>query len=157
MRAMTSPSIHLSRHVGATPEAVWGVLSDVRNAARTLSGVERVEVLSEGPYGVGTRWRETRTMMGKSVTEEMWVTGADAPRSSVIEAESAGTHYTTTFTITPEPGGSQLAMRFTAEMMSPSRLRRILWKVLGPIGIRASAKAMRTDLDDIAMAAEEAS
>lgn len=152
---MTSDSIDLSRHVAAAPEQVWRVLSDIPGAAGTLSGVNRVEMLSEPPYGVGTRWRETRTMFGKQATEEMWVTAADAPHRTVVEAESAGTHYTTTFTVQPSGQGSLLKLEFAGKLVSESRLQVILWKAFGRIGLRAAAKAMRVDLDDIAAAAEK--
>jgi carbon monoxide dehydrogenase subunit G len=151
---MPGHSITLSRHVDATPDAVWSILTDVPSAASNLSGVTSVEALSDGPYRVGTRWRETRTMFGRQASEEMWVTEVDAPRSTVVEAESAGTHYTTTFTVTPESGGCSLAVRFAGESVSPSRVQKIVWKVLGRFGLRAASKAMRTDLDDIAKAAE---
>lgn len=78
--AMTSHSITLSRTVNASPEQVWCVFTYIPAAADTLSGVEGIEMLSEPPYGVGTRWRETRTMFGKKATEEMWVTGAEGSK-----------------------------------------------------------------------------
>ncbi|GAB3530424.1 SRPBCC family protein [Arthrobacter monumenti] len=152
---MTSQSITLSRPVAAAPERVWRVLTDIPGAAGTLSGVDRIELLSQPPYGVGTRWRETRTMFGKKATEEMWVTAADAPNSTVVEAESAGTHYTTTFTVVPDGPGSLLSLEFAGRPVSESRWQSILWKVFGRLGLRAASKAMRVDLDDIAAAAEK--
>lgn len=154
---MTSHSITLSRRVTASPERVWRVLTDIPAAADTLSGVGRVEMLSEQPYGVGTRWRETRTMFGKAATEELWVTAADAPRSTVVEAESAGIHYTSRFTVVPEGMGSLLSMEFAGEVLSDSGWQRFLWKAFGKVGLRAVSKTMRVDLDDIAAAAEKES
>ncbi|WP_460464092.1 SRPBCC family protein [Arthrobacter pigmenti] len=152
---MTSHSISLSRHIAASVEQVWKVVTDIPRAADTLSGVTRVEMFTEPPYGVGTRWRETRTMFGKQATEEMWVTAVNPPRSTVVEAESAGTHYTTSFTIEPEGQGSTLTLIFAGEMVSDSRWKKLLWKAFGKIGVRASSKAMTTDLADIAAAAEK--
>nr|WP_026535977.1 SRPBCC family protein [Arthrobacter sp. H14] len=141
--------------MAATPAQVWRVLTDNPGAADTLSGVDRVEVLSQPPYGVGTRWRETRTLFGKKATEEMWVTAADAPNSTVVEAESAGTHYTTTFTVVPDGPGGLLSLVFAGELVSDSRWQGFVWKVFGKLGLRAASKAMRVDLDDIAAAAEK--
>lgn len=152
---MTSHSISLSRRVTASPEQVWRVLTDIPGAAETLSGVRRIEMLSGPPYRVGTRWRETRTMFGKTATEELWVSAADAPSSTVVEAESAGTHYVTTFTVTPEGQASLLSMEFSGELVSGSGLHRFLWKAFGKAGLRAVSKTMRADLDDIAVAAEK--
>ena len=153
---MTTHSISLSRRVTASPEQVWGVLTDIPGAAETLSGVRGIEMLSEPPYGVGTRWRETRTMFGKTATEELWVSAADAPSSTVVEAESAGTHYVTTFTVTPEGQASILTMEFSVELVSGSRVHRFFWKAFGKAGLRVVTKTLRVDLDDIAVAAEKA-
>src|SRR5690606_20498281 len=58
--------VTLSRRVAAPPEAVWEVLTDLDQAARRLTQVTDLHVISDGPYAVGTRWRETRRMMGSS-------------------------------------------------------------------------------------------
>jgi carbon monoxide dehydrogenase subunit G len=151
---MTSQSIVLSRSVNAPPEKVWAVIVDIENAATTLSGVDEVEVLGSGPYAVGTRWRETRTMFGTKATEEMWVTAVDAPHRTVVEAESAGAHYTTVFTIEPVGAGSRLNMEFSGGPVKDSRWHALIWRTVGKFGMSAAAKTMRSDLDDIARAAE---
>src|SRR5688500_13226555 len=98
---MNAHRIYLERLVQARVERVWEVLTDVAHADQTLSGVERVELITEGPYRVGTGWRETRRMFGKQATEQMEVTVAEAPARTVIEADSSGVHYVTEFTLTP--------------------------------------------------------
>ena len=153
---MTSQSIVLTRSVNAAPTSVWSVLTDIENAAATLSGVDSVEVLGSGPYAVGTRWRETRTMFGKKATEEMEVTAVAAPHRTVVEAESSGAHYTTVFTVEPEGDGSRLSMEFSGRPATDSPWQRLIWKTVGRLGLSAAAKAMRVDLDDIARAAERA-
>lgn len=152
---MTRHSIVLSRPVAATPERVWNILTDIPRAADTLRGVDDIEMLTEPPYVVGTRWRETRTMFDKKATEELWVTTADAPHRTVVEAESSGTHYTTTFTVVPDGAGSILGMEFAGELVSGSAWHRFLWKAFGKAGLRAVSKTMRADLDDTATAAEQ--
>jgi hypothetical protein len=76
---MNGHRIDLERLVQAPAERVWEVLTDVAHADQTLSGVEYVELISEGPYRVGTRWRETRRMFGKEATEQLQVTVAEVP------------------------------------------------------------------------------
>ena len=152
---MTSKSVTVSRRVAASPERVWHVVTDVPSAATVLSDVRRVEMLSQPPYGVGTRWRETRVMFGREATEELYVTAADAPRNTVIEAESGGTHYTTTFTIEPDGEGSTLAMEFAGEPVNASVWQGLLWKAFGQLGLKAVSKAMRRDLDNLAAVAEQ--
>ncbi|MGO1583984.1 MAG: SRPBCC family protein, partial [Actinomycetaceae bacterium] len=95
---MAAHSLTLTREIDAPAEDVWHVLTHVEDSATILSGVSEIEMLTDGPYAVGTRWRETRTVMGGSETEEMWVAEVDEPRSTVIRAEARGAVYGTTFT-----------------------------------------------------------
>jgi len=153
---MPGHQIEITRDVAASPEAVWTVLTDVHHAAETLTSVTRVEVLTDGPYAVGTRWRETRTMFGKEATEELWVTEVEAPRRTTVEGDSSGVHYVTVFTLSPLPTGTRLAMVFSGEQENPSMLHKAAWVLFGRMGLKASAKMMTRDLEDIAARAESA-
>jgi carbon monoxide dehydrogenase subunit G len=153
---MTGHRIDLERHVQAPVERVWEVLTDLAQAEQTLSGVEKVEPLTEGPYRVGTRWRETRRMFGKEATEEMQVTAVEAPTRTVLEADSSGVHYVTEFTLTPSTAGAtRLAMSFTAAQGQATFLHRALWSLFGGLGAKATGKVMAQDLQDIAARAEQ--
>jgi 1-acyl-sn-glycerol-3-phosphate acyltransferase len=145
-----------ARRVEAGPEAVWAVLTDLDAAPATISAITAVDVLSKGPYGVGTRWRETRRLFGRESTEEMWVTAAEPPVRTVVEAESRGAHYTTTFTLAPVGGGTQLEVTFAARTTDPRWWQRLTWALLGRLGARATRRALAQDLSDIAAAAAEA-
>jgi len=148
-------SIELQRETVAAPASVWSVLTDLDRAAEVLSGVDRVERLAGDGYRVGTRWRETRTMMGRSASEEMAVTAVEPGRSTTVEAGAAGVHYRTAFTLTPLPDrGTCLAMVFSGSPVEPTAPQRLAWRLFGAWGLRMSAKAMRQDLADIAAAAE---
>ena len=154
---MSGHQVQIERDVAASPEEVWRVLTDLAHAAETLSGVSRVELLTDGPYTVGTRWRETRKMFGKEATEEMRVTAVEAPARTTVEADSAGVNYVTVFTLTPTGDGTRLAMAFTARQPDPSRVQKLTWAVFGKLGIKATSKVMARDLEDIARRAESAS
>lgn len=153
---MTEHKITIARIVAAPPETVWEVLTDLDHAAETLSGVTRVEVLTEGTYAVGTRWRETRKMMGREETQEMYVTEVEAPASTTIEADAAGVHYVSTFTLTKRAAGTELAMTFAGDQPDPSGLQKLAWTIFGRLGLRMTRKVMARDLDDIAKRAEGA-
>ena len=154
---MSGHQVQIERDVAASPEEVWRVLTDLDHAAETLSGVSRVELLTEGPYTVGTRWRETRKMFGKEATEEMRVTAVEAPARTTVEADSAGVNYVTVFTLTPTGDGTRLAMAFTARQPDPSRVQKLAWVVFGKLGIKATSKMMARDLEDVARRAESKS
>ena len=146
--------IQVEREVGAAPERVWDVITDLPGSAGVISAIEAIEIL-DGPerLDVGTRWRETRTMFGKSATEEMVVTAIEPGRSYTVEAESKSAHYTSVLTIGAlDSGNSRLSMSFGGE---PKGLcAKLLAATVGRMFSGATKRALLQDLDDIATAAE---
>jgi carbon monoxide dehydrogenase subunit G len=147
-------NISLTQHVNAPADKVWAVISDVPGSAATLSGIESIQMLSDGPYGEGTRWKETRTMMGRSETVEMWVSQADPPRSTTVKALQGGADYTSRMTLADRDGGTDLTMTFGAELQNPSRMHKLAMAVFGKLGMRITRKALAKDLAEIAAKAE---
>ncbi|MER7948961.1 SRPBCC family protein [Streptomyces sp. NPDC096079] len=143
-------SVVVERRVAASPGRVWEAITDLRDMPRVLSGVDRVEVLTEGGFGVGTRWRETRRMLGKEATEEMTVTECEPPDRYVTVAESHGMHYVSELTLTPGGGDSTtLRMAFSARPAG-GRAPGLVARLLARFGAKAVAKALAKDLADIA-------
>jgi uncharacterized protein YndB with AHSA1/START domain len=145
--------VTVSRHIDAPVERVWQLSTDIAGSADVLSGVTRVDLLSSPLFGVGTRWRETRTIMKREMTEEMWVTAVEPERSYTVEADSRGTHYRSVFTFTPSPdGGTDLTLTFEGE--PKGRVQKVVGRVMGPMLTSSVRKALAGDLDDLARAAE---
>jgi uncharacterized protein YndB with AHSA1/START domain len=150
------PELEVSRTVNAPPDTVWSILVDLDGAAERISAIEAIDRLDDGDgFGVGTRWRETRTMFGRSATEEMEVTEVVPGRSYVVEAGSKSARYRSTLTVAGAPdGGSVLTMVFAAE---PSGLlSRLLAATMGRLMSGPTRRALEQDLSDIASAAETA-
>ncbi|MFC9550459.1 SRPBCC family protein [Rhodococcus sp. NPDC056960] len=152
---MSASEIRVSRTIDAAASAVWYVLTDLDNAESVLSGVEKVERLDSTRYEVGTRWRETRVLFGKSSSEEMWVAEIDPEKRTVVKASSRGADYTTVFTLTPVGDSTTLTFHFSAEASGMGAFSRFLMKVFGSFALKATTKMIRQDLDDIATAAEK--
>lgn len=146
--------IRMERSVAAPSERVWSVLTDLDRSPEVLSGVDEIERLDGGGrFGVGTRWRETRTIFGKEATEEMWVTAMDPGRSYVVEAESRGVHYRSELGVTAEgDDASRLWMTFDAEPQSLGG--RIMGATIGLLFRGSTRKMLAKDLDDVAEVAE---
>lgn len=147
-------STSLTQHVNASPEKVWAVISDIPGSAATLSGVESIQMVSEGPYGEGTRWKETRSMMGRRETVEMWVAEADPPHSTTVKALQGGADYTSRFTLAERDGGTDLTLTFGAEVLRPTAVSRIMMALFGKLGMKVTRKALAKDLAEIAAKAE---
>jgi len=144
----------LTQHINASPEKVWAVLSDIPGSAGTLSGINAIQMLSEGPYGEGTRWKETRTMMGRLETVEMWVDEVDPPRSTTVKALQGGADYTTRFNLAVRDGGTDLTLTFGAEVLKPTLVSKVAMALFGKIGMSITRKALSKDLAEIAAKAE---
>ncbi len=137
----------------ATPEQVWAVVTDLDQSEQQLSAVQSIQRLDSGTgFGVGTRWRETRTMFGRSATEDMEVTALEPGRSYTVEADSAGAHYVSTVTVEPDGDGAIIGMSFAAT--TNSLFGRIMAATIGRLFLSATRKAVLQDLRDIAAAAE---
>ena len=146
------PKVSTSRRVGAPQQIVFDVATDLQNAAEHVDGIERIEMLTPGPFTVGTRWRETRVMMGREATEELAVTECNPPESYAVECQSCGAHYKSTFRF--DPVGHATNLVFELE----SRPQTLLAKVLSPVPSlfmgKTVKKYLESDLDSIQRAAE---
>jgi hypothetical protein len=129
-------------------------MTDLKGLERVLSGVDKVEVLTEGTFGVGTRWRETRTMFGKQATEEMTVTEAVAPDRYVTVADSHGMHYVSEIALRPAGQGATIVrMTFSGGPAEGSRMGFVA-KLMSRLGAKAVSRALAKDLDDVAASVE---
>lgn len=146
-------STSVTRTVDAPVEALWSLATDLERWASAISGIERVEVLEGDGFAEGTRWRETRRMMGREATEEMWVTEVRPGRSYTTEADGPGVRYVSTFAFEPL-GPEQTAVTVTFGARPTRRVTKVLLAVAGGLMLRGVAKALRGDLDDLAAAAE---
>jgi len=153
---MTTWQVTVERRVAAPAGRVWEALTDIEGSPRVISGIEHVEMLSEAPFGVGTRWRETRRVFGKEAIEEMYVTACEPPERYVVEADSRGVHYTSEFTLTPEEDDAgTTTVRLTLDSETEKkRLSGTMGKFLGGIGSKAVAKSLFKDLEDVAVSVE---
>jgi carbon monoxide dehydrogenase subunit G len=146
--------IDIHQAVAAPDDVVWQMITDIAQFAQTVSGIESVQRLDDGEeFGVGTRWRETRTMFGRSASEVMTVTELQPGRSYTTEATHGKVRYTSVMSV--EPSGDTscvLSMHFDAEVTG--LLNKTLGAVVGRLMEGSTRKLMQQDLADIARAAE---
>lgn len=146
------PVVTVTRHVDAPRTVVWDVLTDLDHAPQVMEAIARVERVDGEGFGLGTRWRETRTMFGRDATEEMEVTAIDPPRGYVVEADGQGAHYRTEFTLDEDADGTQVTMTFGAEPRGVTG--RLMAATVGRLFAGATRRAVAADLADVARASE---
>ncbi len=147
--------IDASQHISAPAQSVWELITDLEGSAQIISGINTVEILSEpGPFAVGTRWRESRTMFGKEATEVMEVSVLTPGESYTTVAASHGARYESSLTVRAEtPDSCTLTMTFSGEPTSMAG--RVMSATVGRLFSGATRKALAKDLADIAAAAEQ--
>ena len=144
--------IACSEHVDAPVERVFAVASDIERAPEVISAITKMDMLTPGPVGVGTRFRETRIMFGKEATEVMEFTVFDPPRSYTLVADSHGCHYMSTFRFTPEAGGTRVDFEFTGDAHSFGA--KVMSAVMGPLMKGTMRKMLAKDLRELKRSAE---
>ena len=149
--------ISCSKTINAPVDKVWSIMTNLEGFPDAIGGIESVERLDDCTgFGVGTKWRETRTMFGRTATEDMWVATLDPGHSYVVEANSHGAEYRTTQSVEPAGDGrSVLSMSFSAN--PTGTMAKVMSATIGRFFVNATRKAFEKDLADIAAAAEGSS
>jgi hypothetical protein len=144
-------SFTLSTQIAAPPAAVFAVFSDLEHAVGRIKGISKLEVLTPGPIGVGTRFRETRKMFGKDCTEEMQVTAFEPNQAFEIMCQSCGVEFRTMFRFKSEGPST----RVEADMRS--RSLSLFAKLLSPLAALMTGpmkKCIAQNLEDLKAAVE---
>ncbi len=138
--------LRVTKNIDASVERTFTAFSNVNQFADVASAIESVELLTDGPIGVGTRFRETRVMFGKQATEEMEFTAYQPHQTYTIEAHSHGSHYISTFDFKPSGDGTEVALTFEAKPIS------LFAKIMTPLAklmTNSVRKAVEQDFDDV--------
>jgi hypothetical protein len=147
------PTFSLTKRVAAPVEIVFDVATDLANAAEHIRGIDQIELLTPPPVGLGTKWRETRKMMGHASTETLEITAFDRPRGYTIGCESCGVYFESTFRFAPVGDETEITLDVRMEA------RTLMAKFMSPLGDLMFGSTMRqcmdNDLDDIKRVAEQ--
>ena len=150
-------TVAVTRLVEAPVVQVWRVFTDLSRRCEWLSTVTRVDLLTTGPFGAGTVWRETRTMAdGGEITEEFRVRECAIPERFVVVSPGIGADYRMTYTFVPviegrHRGGTMVTV--VQDGTPTAAAGRFLAFVFGGLAARTVEGALRRDLDDLAAAA----
>ena len=145
----------MTKRVAAPVDMVFDIATDIEHAAEHIRGIDKIERLTPGPVGVGTQWRETRTMMGRQDTEMLEVIAFDRPHSYTIGCDSCGAYFKSTFRFTPIGNETDVTLEVDLEA------RSVFARLMAPIGRMmfnaTMRKCLEADLEDIKQVAESKS
>ena len=143
-----------SVQIAAPPDRVFALMSDFPNAAGRVTAIKKMEMLTTGPVGLGTKFKETRVMMGKEATETMEVVEFDPPRSYTLAAYSCGSDYRSTMRCEPDGAGTKVTFDFK------STPRTFFARLCSPLMMLLMGgmlkKCVVRDLEDLRRVAEKA-
>lgn len=143
--------LQLTHHISAPVDRVFDVFTDFAHAAENVRAIQKLELLTNGPIGVGTRFRETRTMFGRSATETLEITDFHPGRSYTVGCQSCGCECRSRFDFRPDAGGTTVALDF---VYAPVTFFAKLMSPLSVFVIKSCRKAMEEELADLKAVAE---
>jgi len=145
-------TVTVTNKLEAPVDQVFAAFTDIEHNAGRVSGIRNVEVLSTGEFRLGTRWRETREVMGRLDDAEMEVTAFEKGRGYTITHYKAGVKIDTVFTFAPEGDGTQVSITFALENqgLPPGLLTPVSWAIAGKV-----KEALTKDLSDMKKSVEK--
>ncbi len=134
------PRIDVSHLAPAAPDRVFEIYSDIRRVADRVDAIKNIEMLTPGPVGQGTRFRETRVVFKKEHNEELEFVEFVPGKSYTVGCTSCGAEYRTRYDFRPEGSGTRVdvVMQITAMTLGA--------KLFAPLGFLMS-KSMRKCLE----------
>ena len=138
--------------INGSKAAIWAAITNIENAAETISSIENIEILEKPANGlVGLKWRETRMLFGKPATVEKWITDAVENEFYKTRAEDSGFVFLTTMRIAASRGGMTLTSSHDSQPQGIAAKLKSIPMVLFKGVVK---KAILQDLNDIKSAVE---
>ncbi|HVH28589.1 MAG TPA: SRPBCC family protein [Vicinamibacterales bacterium] len=145
-------TLTVSSEIGAPVDQVFRQFTDIERVAQEVSGIRSIEVMTPGPFGLGTRWREVREVpLGRLDDAEMEVTSFDRNRGYTITHHKGPARIVTTFSFEPIATGTRVAIEYTMDGpgLPPALLSPLGWAISGKV-----REVLTQDLSDLKAAME---
>jgi len=128
-------TIKVSREIAAPVEDVFALFTDIEHGAAHVSGIKGVEMMTFGEFRLGTKWRETREILGRLDDAEMEITAFEHNRSYTITHHKAGVRVDTAFTFEPAAGGTRVTIEFALnpQGLPLALLSPLEWAIAGKV------------------------
>jgi carbon monoxide dehydrogenase subunit G len=98
----------MSERIACSPHEVFDFITTPDNAPRVVPSVKSMVKLTEGPIGVGTRYRETRLMHGKEAHAELEVAAYEPGQTYAMRNLTEGIETVYRYSFHPEAGGTRV-------------------------------------------------
>ena len=144
-------SIKVSREIAAPVETVFAMFTDIDHGPGRVSGIKGIDMMTFGDFRLGTKWRETREVLGRLDDAEMEITTFERNRSYTITHHKAGVRIDTVFAFEPVGAGTRVSIEFELhpQKLPPALLSPLEWAIAGKV-----RDVLNTDLLDLKQSIE---
>ncbi len=127
--------VKVSNEIAAPVEKVFKAFTDIEHGAENVSGIAEIEILTTHSFSLGTRWRETRDLLGRLDTAEMEVTSFELNHAYTITHHKGGVRVDTLFTFEPLAVGTRVSIDFglSPQGLPPGLLSPLEWAMAGKV------------------------
>lgn len=128
-------TVTVSNRIAAPVHRVFQQFTDIESGTPHVSGIKKIEMLTPGHFRLGTRWRETRELLGVSDSAEMEVTSYERDRTYTITHHKAGVRIDTVFWFKPVGDETDVGLEFEIDTggLPPGLLTPINWAIAGKV------------------------
>src|SRR5574341_1550301 len=120
-------------------EEVFACVADIRNNVKWMTGVIAAEVISEGPVGVGTKYRFDIEVIGRKLETTGELTAYDPPKKTAWKATSGPFPMSGSTTFEPVESGTHVTDMIEAEPGG-------FFKLAEPLLIKQQQSQMEADM-----------
>ena len=130
-----------------SPQEVWDFLMEPGNQARWQNAVLSVRTEPEGPIGLGTKYFETRQLLGKRFDLSFVVSRFDPPGHSAIELTSGPFTGGANYTLQEDDGGTRMTLGLRVDVGG-------FFKLAEPVVRSILIREMERNLQDLKVLVE---
>jgi uncharacterized protein YndB with AHSA1/START domain len=144
-------TVKVSRDIDAPVAEVFARFTDIQHGPAHVSAIKDIQLLTPGGFALGTRWLETRRVLGRRDSAEMEVTAFEKNRGYTITHHKAGVRIDATFAFEPIPLGTRVTIEFglNNQGLPPGLLSPFEWATAGKV-----RDTLAQDLSDLKASVE---
>lgn len=103
----------LREWIACSPQQLFELITDTKRAPELVPAVTQMEKVTEGPVGVGTRYRETRVINGRPQTSELEIVRYDPPNGYAMRNITSSIETVYDYRLDPEEQGVRVTLKAT--------------------------------------------
>lgn len=145
-------TVTVTSQIEAPVDKTFAMFTDLDQATQRVSAIKGVEMLTPGQFSLGSRWRETREVLGRLDSAEMEVTAFERNKTYTITHHKAGTRVDTIFRFEPSGTGTKVSVEFGLDShgLPPGLLTPVSWAIAGKV-----REVLGHDLEDMKRSVEQ--